>query len=151
MGSTALENAAGTFATYLAANGLTFTAQRHSVLEQVLHGPTHFDVEELVDQVRRTRAGVSRATVYRTVSHLEKASIVRKMDFDQSHAHFEVISKGKHHEHMVCERCGKIVEFADSRLEQRIRRMAAEHGMSMKKHLVQIIGVCRDCSKKTGG
>jgi Fur family ferric uptake transcriptional regulator len=136
------------FSGYLRANGLSYTSQRKIVLDEVLRGPTHFDVEDLVAQVRRKKAGVSRATVYRTVNHLARARMVRKMDFDESHAHFEVVSKGNHHEHLVCERCGRIVEFADSKLEQRIRRMADENGMVMTKHLVQIIGVCKECRFK---
>jgi Fur family ferric uptake transcriptional regulator len=136
------------FTGYLRAHGLNHTAQRTTVLDEILKGPAHFEVEEVVDRVRRRRAGVSRATVYRTVNHLERANMVRKMDFDESHAHFEIVSEGNHHEHLLCERCGRIVEFADSRLERRIKRMAVENGMVMTKHFVQIIGVCKECVRK---
>jgi len=133
------------FDTYLRANGLFRTTQRRAVVKYILDGPQHFDVEELAALVRRQQAGVSRATVYRTVGYLEKAGIIRKMDFNEQHAHYEVVAHGGHHEHLVCERCGVIIEFADAVLEDRIRKTAQSHGLDMTKHRVEIFGVCRKC------
>ncbi|MBD3390638.1 MAG: hypothetical protein GF418_01340 [Chitinivibrionales bacterium] len=136
------------FEAYLKRHRLSYTSQRACVLNEILLGPAHFDVEALVDQVRRKKAGVSRATIYRTVSHLARAKLVRKMDFDEACARYEIVSKEHHHEHLVCERCGAIVEFTDPKLEQRIRRMADRHGMAMTRHFVQIIGLCDTCRRR---
>jgi Fur family ferric uptake transcriptional regulator len=144
----AANDIAASFDTYLRANGLVRTAQRHAVVAHILDGPPHFDVEELVDLVRRERAGVSRATVYRTVGYLEKAGIIRKMDFNEPHAHYEVAARCGHHEHLVCERCGTIIEFTDPLLEERIRKTAALQDMDMTKHRVEIFGICRKCREK---
>jgi Fur family ferric uptake transcriptional regulator len=142
------EAVAESFRAYLWRNGLTGTSQRSLVLDEIIGGPPHFDVEALAHRVRGRNTGVSRATVYRTVNHLEKARIVRKMDFDESHAHYEVIVSGGHHEHCICQQCGRITEFTDPALERRIERVAEDCGMEMTKHRVQIFGLCAACLEK---
>ena len=148
MASPARNTALELFTGYLRKNGLTCTGQRRRVVELILDGPAHFDAEDLAYRVRRADAGVSRATVYRTVNHLEAAGVIRKIDFNEAHAHYELAATGAHHEHLICVRCGKIVEFADSTLEKRIRAMAAKHGVLMTKHRVEIFGICRQCQKR---
>ncbi|MFP4416889.1 MAG: Fur family transcriptional regulator [Chitinivibrionales bacterium] len=144
--STAIYSA---FMAYLKNEGLARTPQRKAVLEQIIAGPSHFDVEELVVAIRRKKASVSRATVYRTITHLENACLIRKIDFNHPHAHYELITGVCHHEHLICEKCGRIDEFADSQLEQIIGSMARQHGFAITKHTVQIFGICERCREST--
>jgi Fur family ferric uptake transcriptional regulator len=136
------------FCAYLKGNGMALTVQRKNLLLHILEGPPHFDIEEMSGRVRAENAGISRATIYRTINHMEKAGIVRKMDFDENHAHFEITSNSNHHEHLVCVKCGSIVEFSDDTLEKRIEAMAGNHGFSITSHNVQISGICNKCIKQ---
>lgn len=136
------------FIDYLRERGFACTPQRRAVLEEILASQGHFDAEELAERMRRTGRGVSRATVYRTVGHLCKAGLVRKIDADQAHALYECTTGVGHHEHMICRRCGKITEFQDPVLEKRITGIADTHGFHMTRHTVQIFGLCGRCHEQ---
>lgn len=137
------------FMEYLQKEGLARTPQRKAVLQEIVQGPCHFDVEELVKTIRCKRESVSRATVYRTVGHLENAGLIRKVDFNHPHAHYELVAGVSHHEHLICEKCGHIGEFTDGPLEKRIEYMAHRHGFEITKHSVQIFGICENCREST--
>jgi len=134
------------FSRYLRSRGHSVTWQRTKVLEEILKVAPHFDVEELTARLQRRRAGVSRATVYRTVGHLQEGGFLRELDLDTPHAHFEVVADRVHHEHLVCSRCGRVVEASDAALEKRIDAMARKHGFAIVRHQVQITGLCAQCS-----
>jgi len=106
----------------------------------------HFGVEELASRLYQRTEPVSRATVYRTVGLLESAGIIRRIDLDEPHAHYESTVGGAHHEHLICARCGKVEEVSDKLLENRIERIAQTHGFRLTRHMVQLVGLCRECS-----
>lgn len=133
------------FRAYLREHGHSVTAQRETVLAAIARIGPHFDVEELALSLRAGRHPVSRATVYRTVKHLEAAGLVRKLDLDEPHAHYESTVGASHHEHLVCTRCGRIVEVTDRTLERRIEALARAHGFALERHAVQLMGTCREC------
>jgi Fur family ferric uptake transcriptional regulator len=136
------------FREYLTRNGLNLTSQRCDLLRFIIDGLPHFDIEEMVATVRKKHAEISRATIYRNISHMEKAGLVRRMDFDENHAHFEIVTEGGHHEHLVCDTCGAIIEFTDEELENRISITAERHGFRMTNHNVRISGICNKCGNK---
>jgi Fur family ferric uptake transcriptional regulator len=136
------------FVDYLRERGFSCTPQRRAVLEEILASPGHFDAEELAARMRRRNAAVSRATVYRTVGHLCKAGVVRKIDADQAHALYECTTGIGHHEHMICRRCGRIAEFQDPELEKRIDDIAERNGFHMTRHTVQLFGLCGRCHEQ---
>jgi Fur family ferric uptake transcriptional regulator len=128
--------------------GKLITSQRELIIERLLAIDAHFDIEELFQEIRRKRIPVSRATVYRTISCLEKADLIRRIDFDEAHAHYEVVVGEKHHEHLVCNSCGKITEFSDDRFEEYILVIAESHGFRICSHSVEIFGMCEECIKR---
>ena len=135
------------FTAYLRNEGFSVTAQRKAVLTEIAAMGTHFNVEQLAQHLRKTRPPVSRATVYRTVHHLEQAGVIRKIDFDEPHAHYESTIGEPHHEHLICSSCGRVTEVADRALEKRIETIAARHGFSLEKHTVQLFGLCNRCRR----
>ena len=135
------------FQRYLNARGYSDTPQRRVVLKEIYRERNHFDVEELIHRMRGRGHRVSRATVYRTIGHLESSGLVRKLSLDDAHAHYEITLGPVHHEHLVCERCGKIVEVTDPVLEERLRLLLKKSGFSERAyHTVEINGICSDCS-----
>jgi len=133
------------FRTYLAENGMNLTAQRRAVLHEVLSRETHFEVDELCQALRTGGASVSRATVYRTLGHLRDCGLVREMLQCRGRASYEPAVGRQHHDHMVCLRCGKIIEFCDDRIERLQRQICEQHGFRAVDHRLGIRGLCREC------
>ncbi len=133
------------FEQYLKENGSSVTSQRITILNEIMQKKTHFNVESFVTWINSKGYGVSRATIYRTVQQLEDAGILRKMDFDKGYANYEVIPGKEHHEHLVCNECGRIIEFSDNAFERRIRKIAEANDFKMDSHSVKIFGICSKC------
>ncbi|MBN2037617.1 MAG: transcriptional repressor [Chitinispirillaceae bacterium] len=142
-----IKSAKSRFSKSLRNEGRRFTSQRELIVEKLFAIDSHFNIEELFREMRRKRIPVSRATVYRTIACLEKEGLIRRINFDEAHARYEVAVGGKHHEHLVCNSCGSITEFSDDRFEEHIQSIAASHGFRMYSHSVEIFGMCGDCIK----
>lgn len=133
------------FNRFLKNKGLSVTKQRRLVLDQVFKNHNHFEAEEVAELLRKRNLRVSRATVYRTLNHLEDCGLIRRVDFGHGHSHYEHIFGHEHHEHLYCEKCGKLLEFSDSILEGRINDIAKSNRFSITRHTVQIFGICNKC------
>jgi Fur family ferric uptake transcriptional regulator len=133
---------------HLRARNLRVTPERLDVLEGVLSRDGHFDAEELLAHLRRSNKSVSRATLYRTLDHLAEAGLIHKHHFAEGHALFEHVHGRSHHDHMVCDRCGKVIEFVHEQIEALQDQICRQHGFREQRHVHQIFGVCRDCQKK---
>ncbi|MFP4163627.1 MAG: Fur family transcriptional regulator [Chitinispirillaceae bacterium] len=135
------------FRNYLRSRGLSFTPQRKFIFDYLSSNTSHFGAEELITALRQHRINVSRATVYRTLGHLEEAGFIRKIELDQNHTHWEYVDGCSHHEHLVCEKCGRIEEFTDPQMEHRINAVAEQNRFTITRHTVQIFGICGGCSE----
>jgi len=138
------------FKKYLSERGLRFTPQRRAVLDQVFEMHGHFDAEDLYNELRNGGNGVSRATVYRTLKHLEECKLVREVLRCQDRAQYEHTLGHPHHDHMVCVKCGKIIEFSDPAIEAQQRKICKRHGFKPLEHRLGIRGICEDCQRKEG-
>ncbi len=136
------------FKNFLKRKGLTLTKQRDLVLTQVFKNHTHFEADEIVDTLRKNNSRVSRATVYRTLAHLNECGLIRKIDLGHGHSHFEHILGHQHHEHLYCEKCENIIEFSDPTLEERINEISRDHNFTITNHAVMLFGKCNKCNKK---
>jgi Fur family ferric uptake transcriptional regulator len=132
------------FREYLAANNLRLTPERRAVLEVILSREGHFDAEELMRFLRRRRR-VSRATLYRTLDHLREAGLVKVHRFGRGQALYERNYGRKHHDHMVCNACGEVIEFVNDEIERLQDEVCRRAGFRSTSHVMQIFGVCREC------
>jgi len=136
------------FKQYLKKEGLFFTPQRLAIAEFIINKKNHhFSAEALVTELQATGNQVSRATVYRTLSHLQQAGFLREVALNSNQVCYDFIANVRHHEHLVCETCGSIIEFTDPVLEQAIEAIAQRSNLQMTRHTVQIFGICASCSK----
>ena len=90
---------------------MRLTDQRLSIWKQINQSKKHLDVEDIFFQLRKKGSNVSRATIYRTLDVLVKNGLIRKMDLGGGHSLYEPKIKDEHHDHMICEDTGKIIEF----------------------------------------
>lgn len=130
--------------------GYRWTTQRKLISRVALENHFHFSADELLDLCRAADRGVSRATVYRTLSMLEEAGFVEGLDTGDGGRKFEHTINHEHHDHMVCTGCGEIIEFHDEQLEQRQEAAAAAHGFKITNHSLKLFGECKDCQQDEG-
>lgn len=86
------------------------------------------------------------ATVYRVLTQFEEAGLVVRHHFAEGHSVFE-LDYGKHHDHLVCVKCGKVEEFVDAVIEERQQYVAKQAGYMITDHSLNIYGICIDCQK----
>ena len=134
---------------YLENKKLKFTAERKIIVEEVYSVTTHFDADELYLRLRQKHnPKISRATVYRTLPLLEDIGLIRKVDFTDKHAPYERVDADRHHEHLICLECGKIIDFYQESLENILDKVAQECGFNHIEHKLEITGYCKKCQEK---
>ncbi|NIV82898.1 MAG: transcriptional repressor, partial [Gemmatimonadetes bacterium] len=90
---------------------------------------------------------VGLATVYRVLTQFEQAGLVKRHHFDGERAFFE-LDEDKHHDHMVCVRCGRVEEFFQPEIERLQEDVARRHRFKLTEHRMELYGLCADCQKK---
>lgn len=138
------------FREYLAEQGLKFTAERRMILEEVFRRHDHFEAEDIVLGLRGSGLRVSRASVYRALPLLVESGLLRPVYSEEKHGHFEHVFGHEHHDHMICTRCHRAVEFKDDGIEETQDRVCAEHGFTPTHHRLEIVGVCLECRQSEG-
>jgi Fur family ferric uptake transcriptional regulator len=125
--------------------GLKITQSRLKIL-QVLEQEQqhHLNAEAVYAILSREKAEVGLATVYRVLTQFEEVELVKRHDFAEGHAVFE-LNQGSHHDHLVCTKCGAVQEFVDERIETFQREIASEHHFKMTDHVLNIYGLCQAC------
>jgi len=103
----------------------------------------HLTAEDVYKELLARGEEIGLATVYRVLTQFEGAGLVRRQHFEGGQSVFE-LNRGGHHDHLVCVKCGKVFEFVDDVIEERQRRIAAEHGFTLAEHSLVIYGVCDD-------
>lgn len=136
------------FRDYLSHHGIRQTTARRTVLETVLDIPEHFEAEQVLYLIREKGLKVSKATVYRTLPLLVDCGVLKQVRFDVKQAHYEHAFGEDPHDHMVCRRCGRIVEFPSRELFELCVQIGRQHHFHVTGHRFQLSGLCWDCSIK---
>ena len=131
--------------------GLKSTSQRDDIAKAFFSAEEHLSVEDLHAAVRKINPRVGYATVYRTLKLLKEVGLATERHFDDGQARYESAeSDEQHHDHIICERCHKIVEFNSETLEQLQERIARFLGFVVSRHRMELYGVCGDCRGSAG-
>ncbi|MFC1760406.1 Fur family transcriptional regulator [Candidatus Neomarinimicrobiota bacterium] len=125
--------------------GLRYTKQRQEIWNELCSSDEHRDAEEIFFTLRKRGLGISRATVYRTIDVLVKNKLIDKLDIGDGRARFEYNEKYLHHDHLVCTRCGKIVEFHNDEIEELQNEIAKQYRFTLLDNRHQLFGICKDC------
>ncbi len=136
------------FRRYLRDNDLPVTSQRERVAEVVLEAVGHLSVEDIEHRLRERGLRIGKATVYRTLDILAKSGMITERDFGEGFRRYERVPGHPHHEHLICTRCGKVVEFTNDKLERLKAVIAEEYGFQHHHHRLEIYGLCRDCQRR---
>ncbi len=123
------------------------TGPRAAILEILRQHPHPFTNKEILSGLPKGQCDL--ATVYRSMHLLEKMGMVKRFDFGDGVARFELMGEGDdgHHHHLVCTRCAAVVEIADCFTAEVEQRIAAANGYQAVTHALEFFGVCPECQQ----
>jgi Fur family ferric uptake transcriptional regulator len=124
--------------------GLKITLPRIKILT-ILQEPNnqHISAEDVYKLLLMQNEEIGLATVYRVLNQFDDAGIVTRHHFEGGKSVFELAHK-KHHDHLVCLKCGNVVEFEDDVIEQRQSDIAKSHKITLTNHSLYLYGECED-------
>jgi Fur family ferric uptake transcriptional regulator len=135
---------------YIHDRRLNTTAQREAIVEQFLRTRDHVSIDELLVKVRKRQPKVGYATVYRTLKLLVDSGLAVERQFGDGQARFEVV--GDHHDHLICVKCGLILEFEDDDIEALQDKIADRlGGFTVLRHRHELYGLCAKAAGDANG
>jgi Fe2+ or Zn2+ uptake regulation protein len=127
--------------------GCKATPARLAILNILKQTGKPLSVQQIQKKLEEGMA--DQATVYRTVQTLQDIGLVKPIDFQHGHAHFE-LTFGPHHHHIVCTACGQVEDVIDCGVE-RMAKQALKNSKdfaTIKQHSLEFFGVCRRCNRR---
>lgn len=132
------------------AAGLKQSAQRDQIAREFFKTGEHLDAETLYHRMKKINPKIGHTTVYRTLKLLCEFNMALAHSFAQNITVFEPLpADAKHHDHLICVCCNKIIEFQNSEIEQLQESVAAKYQFQIKRHVLQIYGLCKECAEAT--
>ena len=132
---------------YIRTRGGRVTRTRMQVAEVFFALGGHPAIEQLAAEVHARHPGIGNATIYRTMKLLCDSGLADMHRFGESFTRFEPVEPGGHHDHLICTRCGAIIEFGDETMERLQEAITRRHGFVMESHRLEIFGMCARCAK----
>ena len=130
-------------ALYLESHQLKQTKQREAILDVFLHAGQHVTSEDMFQRVRNDHPSIGYTTVYRTMKLLCDAGLAVERHFDDGVTRYEI--EHEHHDHLVCTKCGKIIEFECKMIESAQNEIADRYGFLVLRHRHELYGHCSSC------
>ena len=133
--------------------GLRWTFPRQIILQELSRQSHHISVDELYFTIHREYPGVGLTTIYRTLEILHNMGLVQRYDFGDGKTRYE-LSQGpgtKHHHHLVCTKCGKIIDYSEMLAEEKYltdklqEKLAKKYDFNIRTHQIHFYGLCSQC------
>jgi Fur family ferric uptake transcriptional regulator len=133
--------------------GFRLTSPRQAILDVFAENPKHLSAEEIFLSVHKNYPGIGLATVYRTLDLLTQMGLIFKLDFGDGRSRYELASEAAkaHHHHMVCSRCGRIIDYRDF-MRQEVKfikdleaQLSKKHEFKINRHQIHFYGLCSRC------
>ena len=131
------------------AQGLRLTQARLAVLHVLGTAAAHLQVAEVHRRAVRVSPGIGLASVYRTIDLLDRLGLVKRVHVGHRHRHYAPATEGHGH-HLVCNGCGRVVEFSDCQVERLAKTLARRTRFVIEDHTIQLYGRCPDCRRASG-
>ena len=129
--------------------GLKVTHPRTKILDILQSNPDmHLSADEIHNKLVGHKESIGLATVYRVLTQLEVAGLIQKNQFSDNQSSYEI--KKQHHDHLICTKCGKIIEFINNDLEALQEKISDKYQFRLDSHVMTLFGVCKDgnCKNK---
>lgn len=135
--------------------GFRLTLPRQAILDVLKKSQGHLDAEEVFLSVHKDYPGVGFATVYRNLDLLTQMGLISRFYFGRRKSRYELVSEAEkeHHHHIVCTRCGKIIDYSDF-MEKEVeffkeleRMLSKKHNFKINSHQIHFYGMCESCQQ----
>jgi Fur family transcriptional regulator, ferric uptake regulator len=136
------------FTEYLSGQGLRSTTQRDRILQVFVEAGQHLSAEELYLRMKKSHSGIGYATVYRTLKLLAHAGLADERRFEDGFTRYEYKASNNHHDHLICTKCGAILEFENERIEALQQDVARRNHFLVQSHKLELYGLCSACQGK---
>ncbi len=129
--------------------GMCVTSQRVLILEIINESDEHIAAEEIYRLAKQKTPRLSLSTVYRTLRVLKEAGLVEELYMGNARYHYEV--KREDHHHLICQGCGKVIEFQCPFSEQLLQHLGEEYDFEITGVCLGLLGYCPECQRKRVG
>jgi Fur family ferric uptake transcriptional regulator len=137
------------FRKYLERRGLKLTAERQAVFDELFARHEHVEADEILVRLRGKGKKISRATIYRTLELLVDSGIVGRVRIGEIGYRYERLRAGEHHDHLICNECGRVIEFFEPRIESLQDEVCDRYGFFPLSHSHQMRGICKQCMPRS--
>jgi len=132
--------------TRLRVAGIKATFPRLKILDVFhQHADQHMSAADIYRNLISEHSSIGLATVYRVITQLEDAGVLKRTQLDSHSTVYELNDKG-HHDHLVCRHCGRIQESSDPAMAKLVRKIAKECGFALDSYSLVLYGGC-GCQK----
>ena len=136
-----------TFESFLEKKGLKVTRERRSIYEKVQSLSDHFDGEKLYEILRKDRSDIARGTVFRTLPLLLESGVIQLSVGKGKGEFFERTGTKKHHDHIICVGCGKVIEYQCEEIEELQSQVCRKYDVELLFHDHKLFVRCAKCRK----
>ena len=130
--------------------GHPLTTQRRLLLELIRQAEGHIDAKELYRRASSKDKSASPATVYRSLNLFKQLGLVDERWLGKVHCYYE-IKQAPEHQHLVCQGCGKVIEFDSPLIRKVVDKVQREHGFKVTKAELYLEGYCEHCEQEEKG
>ena len=130
--------------------GHPLTTQRRLLLELIRDAEGHLDAKELYQRARARDESIGPATVYRSLNLFKQLGLVDERRLGKLRCYYE-IKQSPQHQHLLCQGCGKVIEFQNPYFNKLIKAVQREHGFKITKAELYLEGYCPNCEEKEKG
>lgn len=124
--------------------GVRITPQRHAILEYLIQSMSHPTADDIYKSLEGKFPNMSVATVYNNLKVFLESGLVRELTYGDGASRFD--ADMSEHYHAICEHCGKIVDFEYQSLEEIEHVAEKQTNFKVKRHRMEVYGVCDECS-----
>jgi len=118
---------------------------RLNVVDAFLDSEEHITIEQMYRYLRKKGYDYDAQFVRQCMNRMVDLGFAQKKRFEGQPVRYEHRHLGRHHDHLICTKCGKIIEFSNDNMERLQVAIAAEHGFHMLQHKMEIYGLCAEC------
>jgi len=135
------------FKAALKEKGVRQTRKREIILETFFKSAGHLTIEDLLERVKKQDSKIGYVTVYRMLKLLKENGLAHQWQFGDGHSRFEKATD-HHHDHLICMKCGKIIEFEEDQIEKLQEKVAKAHQFKVISHIHEMYGYCSRCQNQ---
>lgn len=133
--------------THILSRNLKRSKRRKAILDIFLRIDRHVTAEELCAAVKKAHPAIGYTTVYRTLKLLGECGLCRELKFEDGTTRYEHLYDHRHHDHLICTECGRLVEVVEKDIERLQEKLFRRYGFYPQRHRMELYGVCSHCKK----